>query len=201
MTRLFLIRHGITGWNAERRYCGHKDVSLAREGRLQVKKLRGRLDKVKFDKIYCSDRKRAIETACMLFKKKPIKIDSNLREVNFGVLEGLRHEEIMRRYADIYRRWLKGPFKNRIPGAEPMNIFKKRVDGAMKKIVRLNRGKTVAVVCHGGVIGVFINGISGKRNFWRSVPSAASVTVVACGRRKTRLQKFNDTTHLRVNNE
>lgn len=197
MTRLVLIRHGATDWNRQKRYCGCKDIDLSREGRLQARKLRRRLGKVKFDKIYSSDRRRAIQTARILFGQAKIIREPGLREINFGVLEGLHHEEIMGKYADIYEKWLKDVFKNNIPRAEPMDLFERRVKGALEKIVRSNPGKTVAVVCHGGVIGIFVKDILKGRNFWRCIPSPASITVVGYGAGKQILKKFNDTAHMK----
>jgi len=199
MTRLILIRHGVTEWNSQRRYCGHKDIGLSSEGKFQVKRLCDRIGKLRFDKVYCSNRKRAIQTAQILFKREKIIRCRDLREINFGVLEGLRHEEIMEKYANIYKKWLKDSFKNNIRGAEPMNVFKKRVEAALRKIALYNSGKTIAVVCHGGVIGIFMKGMLKRRNFWCCVPSPASITVVEYKQGKPRLKKFNDTTHLNVN--
>ncbi|MDP3791988.1 MAG: histidine phosphatase family protein [Candidatus Omnitrophota bacterium] len=201
MTRLILIRHGVTRWNKQKRYCGHKDIGLSNEGKSQVKLLSKGLDIDRFDKIYCSNQKRATQTARILFKERKIIIDRGLREINFGVLEGLRHQDIMERYTIIYKKWIKNSFKNRIPNAEPMGVFKKRVGNALRKIVKSNPDKTIAVVCHGGVIGIFVNGISRSGNFWSCVPSPASVTMVEHKRGKLRLIKFNDIGHLRGSDE
>lgn len=192
MTRLVLIRHGITDWNKEKRYCGHRDIGLSNEGKSQVKLLSGKLDAARIDKVYCSNRKRAIQTARILFKQAKIIPNRGLREIGFGVLEGLKHEEIIGKHSSVYEKWLKDPFANNIPRAEPMSDFKKRVESALWNIVRSNSGKTVAVVCHGGVIGIFLIGILKNRGFWRCVPSPASVTVVEHKNGKLRLKKFND---------
>lgn len=187
----------MTEWNKQGRYCGHKDIGLSNEGKSQIKLLFNRISAVRFDKVYCSNRKRAMQTARILFKQAKIIPDRGLREINFGILEGLKHEEIMGKYAVIYKRWLKNSFKNNIPKAEPMNVFKKRVENTLRDIIQSNPCKTIAIVCHGGVIGIFVNGILKTRNFRRCVPSAASVTVVEIKRGKPRLEKFNDITHLR----
>lgn len=201
MTRLILIRHGITNWNKEKRYCGRKDIGLSSEGKSQVKLLSSRVDEIGFDKIYCSNQKRALQTAQILFKCRKIIHHRGLREIDFGVLEGLHHDEIMKKYAGIYKEWLKDCFKNRIPSAEPMDFFKKRVENTLRKIVRSGRDKTIAIICHGGVIGIFVNGILKSRNFWRCVPSPASITMVEYKKGKPRLKKFNDITHLKVSDE
>ena len=197
ITKLILIRHGITEWNKQKRYCGDKNISLSSQGRLQAIKLRNRFKKVNFDKIYCSDKRRALQTRAIVFRRAAFTKVSDLREIHFGVLEGLKYDEIMKKYAQVYKKWLKDPFKIRIPEAESMQAFKKRVLRAMKKITHFNQGKTIAVVCHGGVIGIFISSILKSRNFWSYVPSAASVTIVEYKGNKFKIKKFNDITHLR----
>jgi len=190
MTRLFLIRHGQTALNKQRRYCGYRDVCLNIQGKVEVAKLRRRLGGLIFDKIYCSDRKRAQQSASILFGNGFKKV-KGLREINFGIFEGLKHSEILKKYPDIYKKWLDDPYKVKIPKAEPMRVFKKRVLAAIKDIFRANRGKTVAAVCHGGVIGVFVSNLSKDRNFWRFVPACASVTIVEHKGNNFKINKFN----------
>ncbi len=194
-TKLVLIRHGITKWNKEGRYCGYKDVGLSSEGKAQVVKLRERLRlENHFDRIYCSDRKRALQTKAILFGRIDFARVKGLREINFGVLEGLKHDEIMEKYPEVYKEWLADPYKGRIPRAETMQVFKKRVGAAIKKIVLSNRGKTIAVVCHGGVIAIFVSSILKSRDFWSYVPSPASTTIVEYKNNKYKINKFNNKT-------
>ncbi|MDD5044802.1 MAG: histidine phosphatase family protein [Candidatus Omnitrophica bacterium] len=195
-TELILIRHGITNWNKARRYCGCKDVPLSSEGRAQAVKLHRKLKDVCFDRIYSSDRKRALETCRIIFGRVRIAKVKGLREINFGVFEGLRHTEIMKKYGPVYKKWLSDPYQHHIPRAEKMADFKKRIYVSFAKIARANPDKTVAVVCHGGVIGVFVGGIYRSKDFWRYVPGATSVTVVKYKNRTPRIMKFNDIAHL-----
>ncbi|MFZ5799828.1 MAG: histidine phosphatase family protein [Candidatus Omnitrophota bacterium] len=193
ITRLILIRHGTTAWNQQQRYCGCRDIGLSKAGRLQVRRLHYKLQGIKFEGIFSSDLKRAIQTAKIIFKDKKITKLRGLREINFGVIEGLRHSEILRIYGAAYTKWLKRPFRNHLPKAEQMGDFRRRVQAAISVIVRKSRGKTVAVVCHGGTIGVLVSSIVNKMDFWQYVPKAASVTVVESRNGKLRLIKFNDT--------
>lgn len=196
-TRLFLIRHGITSWNKKRRYCGRLDVGLSREGKTQAVKLRQQLKDISFDKIYCSNKKRALQTCHIIFDGRKFTKVVALREINFGVIEGLRHKEIMQRYGSVYENWIKDPYKNHLPKAEPIQAFKKRIHSAIKKIASGNPGKTVAVVCHGGVIGILVSSLRKNRNFWCSVPKATSITVVECKKKQLCIKKFNDIAHLK----
>jgi len=195
-TKLVFIRHGITAWNKQKRYCGRVDVGLSREGRQQAKKLALALKGACFDKIYSSDKKRALETCRIIFGKGKFTKAKGLREINFGVLEGLRHEAIMKKYGKVYTDWIKDPHKHHIPGAEKLCDFKKRICGQVNRICRANPGKTVAVVCHGGVIGIFVTSILKTKNFWQRIPKATSVTVVEFKKDKPCIVKFNDIAHL-----
>lgn len=197
MTKIVLIRHGITAWNIQRRYCGYRDVSLSKQGKAQVVKLRKNLKNICFDKIYCSDRKRALMTRAILFGKTDFVKEKDLREIHFGALEGLKHNEIIKKYGEVYKKWLLNPYKNRIPRAEAIQVFKKRIQRAIKKIVYFNRGKTIAVVCHGGVIGIFVSSILKSNNFWKHVPSPASATIVEHKNNKYKIDKFDHQTYLR----
>jgi len=196
-TRLVLIRHGITRWNKQRRYCGHTDVALSKEGKIQAAKLARRLKALKFDRIYSSSSKRAIQTARIIFGKAGITRVKELKELNFGLLEGLKHEHILKEYAKAYSLWLQDPFKNTLPKGESLNVFRKRVNSALTQILKANCGKTVAVVCHGGTISMFITGILKKKSFWDYVPGSASISIVEYSKNKAELKLVNCTKHLR----
>lgn len=196
LTRLILLRHGITEWNKEGRYCGCKDIDLSSKGKAQAARLRKRLKAVKFSRVYSSDRKRALQTARIIFNGARITKVEGLREINFGVFEGLRHKEIIKRYPDAYEKWLRDPFKNSIPKAERLNSFRRRVNSAIKRIIRMNPGKTILAVCHGGTIGIFVSSILKTRDFWRYVPALASITIVEYKRGKPVIKLFNETAHL-----
>ena len=190
-TKLYLIRHGITQWNILGRYCGYKDINLSKKGITQVKKLAQSLKDISFDSIYCSDRKRALQTKNIIFGRRKFCRVGDLREIHFGAIEGLNHEQIMKKFPKAYKEWLTDPYKGRIPQAESLQIFKKRVMGAIKKILADNCGKTIAIVCHGGVIAIFMSSILKSRKFWSYVPHPASITVVEYKNNKFKLKVFD----------
>jgi broad specificity phosphatase PhoE len=196
-TTLYLIRHGVTGWNKQKKYCGYIDVPLSKEGCAQAKKLALRVKPVTFDAVYASDLQRAFKTARLVFgRAQKIKKVPDLQEMNFGVLEGLHHEEIMKKYGHVYARWLHDPYKNHLPKGERIASFQKRVTKAINRIVSANRGKTVAAVCHGGTISVFVMGILRKKSFWKYVPKSTSVTVIEYKNNKPKIKLFNCIHHL-----
>jgi len=215
-TRLILIRHGQTSWNRDKIYCGAKDIGLDRTGRKQAKRLCDRLKSEQVHKVYASDKKRALQTARLVFGSVDIERVCGLGEIHFGVFEGLTHERVMKKYPLVYKKWLKDPFSITIPKGESPARFKARVIRAIKKIVRLNKGKCAAVICHGGAISIFINHIihlsspgasvdppkrKARRrmkphNFWKHVPSSASITIIEYSKGRPRIKVFNDISHL-----
>lgn len=189
-TKLILIRHGATAWNLQKRYCGFADLGLSQIGRQQVRKLSQGLSRAKIHKVYSSDRKRAMQTARIIFGKREIEIIPELREIHFGAFEGLTHKQILKKHNSVYQKWLKDPYRTAIPKGEALKDFKERIISALKKIIRKNPNKTIAVVCHGGTISVFINSILKAKNFWQYIPKSASVSVVECDNGKLSIKKY-----------
>ena len=63
---LYIVRHGETLWNREKRLQGREDIELSENGR-KVARLTGEaLMDTRIDKIFSSPLKRAYETACLI---------------------------------------------------------------------------------------------------------------------------------------
>jgi len=196
-TKLILIRHGETDFNRKKRYSGFKDVSLNLKGKRQVGKLHKRLKKEVVHKVYASDRSRAIQSARIVFKDRSIESLAGLREIHFGIFEGLTYKEIIKKYPVVYKKWLKDPFRVKIPGGESLVDFRKRVVGELKNIIAKNKNKTVAVVCHGGPISIFVNHILRSKDFWKYIPKSASLSIIEHKNGKSKIRSLNDIEHLK----
>jgi len=196
-TKLFLIRHGSTDWNVRERYCGFVDIALNNKGIAQAKRLQRRLKNETVHKVYSSDRKRAIQTAGIVFNGYDIEKIPDLREMHFGIFEGLTYKQIIQRFPCTYEKWIKNPFKTVIPRGESLTILKKRVVRAFKKIIARRPNQVVAVVCHGGTISTFINHILKTKDFWKHIPQSASLTIMEIQSNKFKTALFNDVSHLR----
>ncbi|MBI5123895.1 MAG: histidine phosphatase family protein [Candidatus Omnitrophica bacterium] len=157
MMRMYLIRHGQTDWNFARRYQGHTNIDLNAAGVRQARLCAVRLAKEKIDKAYSSDSLRAINFARIALEGRVIEKLAALREMNFGIWEGLTYEESMREFPDIYSRWINDPYSIAVPEGEQFEAFTKRVLGAFEHIVCANGYKTIAVFTHSGPIRVMLN--------------------------------------------
>ena len=74
MTRLLLVRHGLTESNSARRFAGYSNVELSAAGYAQVEKLRNRLAGDKIDAAYSSDLRRAVVTAEVISSAHKVEI-------------------------------------------------------------------------------------------------------------------------------
>lgn len=173
-TRLILIRHGETDWSLEKRYCGLTDACLNKKGIEQAGELCKRLEKESIDRVYTSDLKRALEFARILFKDKEIEVIPELKEMNFGIFEGLTHEDIMEMHAEIYKKWLRDPSKTAIPKGDSLIDFKERIERALARLISLNKDKTLAIVTHAGPIKIIMSKIMKSKNVWGINPELGS---------------------------
>ncbi len=132
MTRILLVRHGRTEDAAARRYSGRRDVPLDEYGREQARILAGRLAGEAIDLALTSDLARAVLTAGIILGGRPVSAvpDPRLREIDFGLWEGLTHEEILARDGEAYRRWLDDPMAP-IPSGECLPSMVERVLGCL----------------------------------------------------------------------
>jgi broad specificity phosphatase PhoE len=191
-----LIRHGETDWNLEGRYQGSMDIPLNPKGVRQAELLNKRMSKEKFDRIYSSDRIRAKDFASIIFKGKDISAVPGLREISFGVFEGMMYEEILREHKDVYSEWMKDPLNTAPPSGEDPGDFKKRVIAAFDHIASQSRGQeSVAIVTHGGPISIIINSVSGRGEFWDNIPGNGSISIIEIKGGERRVVIFNDISH------
>lgn len=195
-TRLILIRHGETDWSVQKRYCGFKDIGLNSAGIEQAEKVYGRLRDEKVDRIYSSDLRRALDFAGIIFKGMIVEKMPELREINFGVFEGLAYEDVMKRHPGIYGNWLKNPYEVNIPKGEIFSDFKRRVESALDKIISVSKGKLAAVVTHAGPIRIIAGNILKPKSVWDIKPDLASISIIEFRNDKGKVALFNDRSHL-----
>src|SRR5512142_3325277 len=106
MTKLLLVRHGESEFNHAGRFAGFSDVDLTDTGRWQVERLRERIAEEKIDAVYSSDLKRAVRTAEIAMEGRgiPITTCAEVREINYGEVDGLPFSEIKARYPDLAKQ-------------------------------------------------------------------------------------------------
>ena len=159
-TRLLLIRHGETAWNAVGRVQGQLDVPLSSTGMWQAGRLAQRLGARRAAEpiaaVVASPLARAWLTARPVAEALGLSLtaDDRLRERGFGVFEGNTMEEIAARWPDEFARWRSRDANWVIPDGESGAQFIARTLAALADVARTWTGHTVAVVAHGGVLDV-----------------------------------------------
>ena len=157
-TTLWLIRHGETSWNAERRFQGHTDVPLNATGLSQAKRLAERLKEDHRDDafaiIYSSDLGRARQTAQVTAQATGLEllIHTGLRERHYGVLSALTPEEMAARHPEAYAQWQARDPDYILPEGESLAAFNQRVMRTLEEIAEAHPWQQVLVVAHGGVL-------------------------------------------------
>ncbi|AIS52435.1 phosphoserine phosphatase 1 [Thermoanaerobacter kivui] len=201
-TRLYIARHGQSEWNLENKIQGIQDTNLTETGIRQAQLLAKRLKSEKIDCIYSSDLKRAHETAQIIAQEFGLEVKKipELREMSFGVWEGLTAEEINKLYKEIYQLWRINPDKAVIEKAETLKEVQKRILIETYNIIEENRGKNILIVSHGTSIKALILGILGiDLSFYPKIrldnTSLNIIDIKEDG--KAVLVLLNDTCHLR----
>ena len=94
---IYIVRHGETKWNKEKRLQGSTDILLSEAGRDLAIKTGQALMNTRIDKIYSSPLKRAYETAQLIRNGREIELikDDRIRELNFGSFEGKSYTELI----------------------------------------------------------------------------------------------------------
>ncbi len=154
-TTLFVIRHGETAWNAEKRIQGQANSDLSPLGQRQAAALAERMARVEFDILLSSDLPRALHTAQFIAVacNHQVVPEPALRERNFGAFQGLTWEEIQHAYPDEHAAYRDGP-DYAPPGGESVRHFHDRVLECAFRLVAEYGGQRLVLVTHGGVLSV-----------------------------------------------
>ena len=176
-TRLCIVRHGETAWNAEHRVQGQLDVPLNAIGQAQALAASKVLGTEKFSAIYSSDLSRARQTAEPTANRLAMKVflDEDLRERHYGIFERLTYAEVKKMFPRDYERFEARDPDYAFRTGESLRDFSVRSIGVISRIADRHPGESVLVFTHGGVLDKlyrFVTGLplSVERNF--GIPNA-----------------------------
>lgn len=204
LTRIILVRHGQTAWNAEMRVQGclpHSDQPLNAHGSQQAELIAQALASEPLAAIYASPLRRARQTAGPIAARHdlPVLIEDDLRELMQGSWEGRTFAEIRSAEADRLREWLTQPATFCLEDGESLSQLQERAWTVIERIVAAHPDSTVVVVTHFLTIMTVLcralaMDLTGFTRL-RHDPAARSVLEFG-GERGTRLASLNDTHHL-----
>jgi probable phosphoglycerate mutase len=147
MTRILIVRHGQSEWNALGRWQGQADPPLSELGRQQAFSAARRLGTV--DAIVSSDLERAMHTAQIISGQLgvgPVAVEPQLRERDAGEWSGLTREDIDERYPGYLEQ------HRRPASVESDEALLARTHEALDRIHATYEGAEVIVIAHGGVV-------------------------------------------------
>lgn len=148
-----IFRHGLTEANENGVYIGKTDLPLSDAGREVLQDKYDQLDYPKVQRVYSSPLERAVQTAEIIFPDREIVIVDDLREMDFGVFEGLPAEELV--HLDSFKKWLKGGLDNPPPNGETLRSMMLRCYSALNLMIldMMKEGFTHAgAVTHSGIL-------------------------------------------------
>jgi probable phosphoglycerate mutase len=204
-TRLVFVRHGESNTTVARVIGGYRTCSgLSPVGRKQTEALASRLARtgeISADLLVASNFARAIETAEILapaLGELPVVVDPDMGEHDPGPgFDGVTFDAYLEEHG--MPDWENDPFGVSFPGGETLAEFHHRVGRGLHRLVQENDGRTVVIVCHGGVIDAAFRTLlrlpmTGSFELRTTNTSLTELVRVRVGR--WRLLRYNDAAHL-----
>ena len=160
---LVCVRHGRTSWNADRRFQGQTDIPLDDEGLAQAQALAAHLREERFDLALASDLSRARATAETILAERDVALELTpaLREMHFGLWEGLKWDEIVARWPELDAAKEKAPMYYTAEGGESWDALCARVDAFLRATTaRMAPGERALIVSHAGVMHAVVRSLT-----------------------------------------
>lgn len=200
LTRICLVRHGETEWNAQRRLQGHIDIALNATGERQAAAAGRWLKGAGVTALYSSDLKRAWTTAGHIgaslgLEPRPA---PEMRERCYGIFEGLTYAEAQERYPDAYAAFERRDLDYTFETGESLKAMFARVTEKLQELAAAHPGEAIVVVLHGGVLDIinrFVrnHSLEAPRDFL--IPNAG-LNWIAWDGRQWHIESWGETEHL-----
>lgn len=186
---VYFLRHGEVESNAQHYYAGQADIELTEKGVAQAKAVARLLCHIPFDKVFCSDLKRAKHTASLALPTAVCDYTSQIREMDVGELVFQKVDDCTKKYGELFVKsraaYDYSPF-----GGESRAQFDKRIADFMHKLAALEDTPIVCAVCHAGVFRSVTRFLFGE-NFPALPVDNCSVTVLEYKDGKWELLRWN----------
>ena len=192
---LIIIRHGLP-LRVEKEDGSAADPKLSKTGLMQANKLANWMRNEHLDALYCSPMMRARMTAEPLaaVKNMDIQIEPDVAEHDRDASTYVPVEEIKEKEPERWKRLIANGW-----GLTPeeLELFRERVLKGIGKIIAENRGKKAAVVCHGGIIGIWASHVLETKKWVLPIPEYTSINrFMASSSGVLTVKSLNEAAHL-----
>ncbi|WP_310603232.1 histidine phosphatase family protein [Anaerosporobacter sp.] len=193
--KIYLVRHGETDWNIERRFQGLEDIPLNETGKKQAKECAQALTSTSFEAIYSSPLQRAYDTATIIadtinaFHMEQgtqeavlaVQKDSRLLERDFGKISGLLPDDRKAFLASGEDACM-----------EEFEHLTNRLIEALEEYRREYQGQNILVIAHGGVINAILHVFSnGEIGTGKTLVANTSVAILEDSEGVLKIETYN----------
>lgn len=174
VTTITLARHGQTIWHKENRYTGSSDIELDDVGYRQAAALGAWAPSQGFTALYRTDLQRTADTIAPVENATGLiaSVESRLRELNFGIAEGVTMSEMREQRREVVTAFEEDPCESHWPQGEHPRDAATRARAAIQDIASKNPQGHVFVVAHNTLIRLLVCDIMSTplRDYRRRLP-------------------------------
>ncbi len=177
--KIYIVRHGETEENIKKTYYGDIDCELTEKGIKQAELVGEKLKHINFDKVFCSEKKRAKETLKKIYEGEGVKVDSRLNERNFGIFEGKNYKQLQDSFKLEYDTWTNDWKEHSIENGESFIEVYNRVKSFMEELKK-ESVENILICTHGGIIRTIYTYIleGSLDNYWRFNSKNADLSII-----------------------
>ena len=149
-TKIYLVRHGETVWNTQKRWQGSQNSELTALGKQQATQARDLLKETHFDLAYVSPLQRAVQTIDIILEGTGMDIATlpAVQEINMGKWEGRTQAEIAISEPEQANNFWHKPDLFNVDGAETFTQLQQRVVKGLNELFDQHQGSSILVVSH-----------------------------------------------------
>ena len=201
MLYLYIVRHGETEWNKEGRMQGRLNSNLTPMGKKYATRLGERLKDTEFAHIISSPSGRALETVQLIKGNRdiPIMTDERIMEMNLGSWQGLRHDDLKKKYPNEYEQFINKPDNHQIEGAESLTEMSNRATEFLTGLKKSRDNGNLLVVTHGRFISALYAVFKGVelKDIWAGpTVQGTSLTIVKLNQEQYEVLLEADMSHV-----
>ncbi len=200
--KVYLVRHGKTEWNRDKKFQGQKNSPLLEEGREQARLLGEKLRDIPFDGIFCSPLGRTRETADLLNPRGEIVHDDAFMEIDLGCLEGETFGDLKPEIRHLVDKFWNNPteFDKALTGGEDFDDIRIRAVGRLEELIsHYPDDSRILIISHGALLKSIVNHYEGRGTgeFWEGpFLQPASLTILSFERGSFReVESLGDISH------